>query len=364
MRRIFINYRRQDSEGYVGRLHDHLTQQLAGDAIFMDVDSIVPGSDFVQAIEDEVSKCDVFIAIIGPTWLTAADDDGTRRLDHWNDFVRLEIATAIKHNKRIIPVLVGRARMPNPDQLPEDISLLARRSAIELSHARFVQDTAQLAQTIRTLVPAEQLMKAPSNIEDVHAKEVKLKKLLESLIRATDSPLYSYRTQNRLMPVLGEGYADANILFIGEAPGKNEAQSSRPFCGPSGDVLDEMLRGVKLKREDVYLTNVLHDQPSAKREPTKEELAFYTPILDQLIDIIQPRVIATLGRFAMDYMLRRVNSPERGRKISELHGMLIHAPMPYGDIHLLPLFHPAVVLYTASQKDILRQDFEKLKLFI
>src|SRR5215213_697007 len=109
MTRIFINYRRQDSEGYVGRLFDHLRKHFEPTDIFMDVDSIKPGTDFVQALEEAVTACDIFVSIIGPTWLTIADDDGARRLDQWNDFVRLEIANAIKQKKLIVPVLVGRA---------------------------------------------------------------------------------------------------------------------------------------------------------------------------------------------------------------------------------------------------------------
>src|SRR5687767_9864927 len=112
MSRIFINYRRQDTEGYVGRLYDYLARHFERDDLFMDVDSIPPGADFVTVLENAVAACDVFIAMIGPHWLTAADEAGSRRLDHWNDFVRIEIASALKQGKLVIPVLVGRARMP------------------------------------------------------------------------------------------------------------------------------------------------------------------------------------------------------------------------------------------------------------
>src|SRR5690606_36296171 len=132
MSRIFINYRRVDSEGYVGRLYDHLIQHFDPNDIFMDVVSLEPRADFVQELENAVAACDVFISVIGPQWLTAADENGERRIDQWNDFVRIEIASALKQHKLVIPVLVGGTKMPAPTDLPEDLQALARRNAIVL----------------------------------------------------------------------------------------------------------------------------------------------------------------------------------------------------------------------------------------
>jgi uracil-DNA glycosylase family 4 len=364
MSRIFINYRRQDSEGYVGRLYDHLIQHFDRNDVFMDVDTIPPGADFIQTLENAVMACEVFIAVIGPQWINAADETGQRRLDQWNDFVRIEIASALKHNKLVIPVLVGRARMPAPDTLPEEITGLARRNALELSHQRFGYDMQKLVDTLKGALPAGRRFKPPVDEETVRQKEAALKQLLTDLVGATESPLYAFRNQNRYFPVLGEGHADASIVFIGESPGKNEAELGRPFVGPSGDVLEELLAGISLAREAVYTTNLLLDHPDGKREPTPEELAFYEPFIDRLIDIIQPAVIVPLGRFAMQYVLKKLDLPEKRGKISQLHGKLLKAQMPYGPIHILPMYHPAVVLYRPDQKDILRRDFEKLKLFI
>lgn len=363
MSRIFINYRRQDSEGYVGRLYDHLAQHFQRDDLFMDVDSIPPGADFVQVLETAVAQCDVMIAVIGPGWLTCADESGERRLHQWNDFVRIEIASALKQNKLVIPVLVGRARMPTPNDLPDDLHPLCRRNAVELGHQRFSYDVEKLAAAIRSAVPANPSFKTRSDSETLRRKEAALKAVRDDLVSATTSPLYRFRIENRHFPVLGEGSADANILFIGEAPGKNEAATGRPFIGPSGEVLAEMLRGIGLKREDVYVTNVLLDF-AGKRDPLPEELAFYAPFVDRIIDIIEPAVIATLGGFAMTYMLKKLDLPEQRSKISQLHGKLIKTRLPYGEIHVVPLYHPAVVLYSAGQKETLRQDFEKLKLFL
>jgi uracil-DNA glycosylase family 4 len=363
MRRIFINYRRQDSEGYVGRLYDHLVQHFERDDIFMDVDSIQPGADFVKTLEDAVADCNAFIAMIGPQWLDAKNDSGERRLDLWNDFVRIEIASALKQNKLVIPVLVGGARMPSPNELPEEMAPLARRNAIELSHQRFSYDTEKLVNAIKAAVPPHESFKPRANTEAIREKEVAIKAIRDDLVNASDSPLYKFRIENRNFPVVGEGNPDANIMFIGEAPGKTEAEQGKPFCGPSGEILAEMLRTINLERADVFVTNLILDRPPEKRDPTPEEIAFYKPFVDRMIDVIQPAVIATLGRFSMEYMLKKLDLTEKGGKISALHGKLIKTRLHYGEIHVVPLYHPAVVLYSASQKDTLRKDFEKLKLF-
>lgn len=362
MSRIFINYRRADSEGYVGRLYDHLVKHFDAQDIFMDVTSIEPGADFVQALEDAVAACDVFIAMIGPQWLDA-NGSGERRIDQWNDFVRIEIASALKQNKLIIPVLVGRARMPAPDDLPDDLRSLARRNAIELSHQRFSYDVGQLINTIRNAAPARSAAKAAPVSEMVREKEAALKALRGELVGATNSPLYNFRNENRYFPVLGAGNPDANLLFIGESPGKYEAAQGVPFVGPSGEVLDNMLQSIGLVREDVFVTNILLDHPG-NREPLPEEIAFYAPFVDRIIDIIQPVVIVPLGRFAMQYILKKLDLPEKREKISQIHGKLIKTRLHYGEIHVMPMYHPAVVLYTASQKETLKKDFEKLRLFV
>ncbi|MBI1281069.1 MAG: TIR domain-containing protein [Anaerolineaceae bacterium] len=364
MTRIFINYRRQDSEGYVGRLYDHLVQHFEPQDIFMDVDSIPPGADFVDTLEEAVSNCDVLIAMVGPQWIDIKDDGGERRLEQWNDFVRIEIASALKQKKVVIPVLVGRARMPVPSDLPEDLLPFARRNALELSQQHFAQDVKKLVKVIQDAVPTKQSNKAKPDSETFVRKEAALKLVRADLVGATESPLYKFRIENRLFPVIGEGNPDANIIFIGQSPGKNEAEVGRPFIGPSGEILAEMLKSINLKREDVYVTNIVLDSPPTKRDPTPEEITFYEPFVDRIIDTIQPVVIATLGRFAMQYILKRLDLPEKRQTISQLHGKLIKTRMQYGEIHIVPLYHPAVVLYSASQKATLQKDFEKLKLFI
>lgn len=364
MQRVFINYRRQDSEGYVGRLYDHLMNHFQPEDIFMDVSDIDPGQDFVKALEDAVADCDVLLAVIGPQWLNLADENGERRLNQWNDFVRIEISSALNQNKVVIPVLVGQSSMPSPNDLPEDLMTLARRNAIVLTHHRFKDDVGVLVKAIKTAIPANTSFKNTTNPAVLQKKTEAVKSIRRDLVGATESPLYHFRVENRYFPVIGEGHPDANIMFIGESPGQNEAETGVPFSGPSGDVLDEMLKSIELVREDVYITNVVLDRPPGNREPTKEELEFYTPFVDRLINVIQPAVLVTLGRFAMHYVLKKFDLPEKRDKISNLHGKLIKTELTYGEIHIVPLYHPAVVLYSGSMKNVLRQDFEKLKLFI
>lgn len=365
MSRIFINYRRQDTEGYVGRLYDRLCDHFEPSDIFMDVEGIRPGADFVQVLEDAVAGCDVFLAVIGPYWLALTDDQGIRRLDDERDFVRIEIASAIKHAKLIIPVLVGRAKMPPASELPEDIRLLARRNALELTQQRFAADVQELVQTIKvSLVPTKPSSKPRANSETLRRKMKAIKALRDDLHAATASPLYAYRSANRYFPVLGDGDPDANILFVGQAPGEFEAIQGRAFIGASGDILDEMLLAIGLRRDDTFLTNIVLDRTPDNRDPITTEIEFYTPYLDRIMSIVEPGVIVTLGRFAMSHMLKKFDLPEKRHKISQIHGKLLKTTTSYGDIYVLPLYHPAVVLYSTNEKDKLRQDFQALKPFV
>ncbi|MFW5692138.1 MAG: uracil-DNA glycosylase [Chloroflexota bacterium] len=187
-----------------------------------------------------------------------------------------------------------------------------------------------------------------------------MRQIRDEVIALEESPLYRFRKENDYYPVIGQGSHTARLMFIGEAPGENEAKTGRPFCGASGRVLDELLASIDLKREDVYITNVLKDRPPGNRDPQKDEIALYAPFLDRQIKIIQPQVIATLGRFAMEFILNRFDAA-KNQKISSLHGQKIKAKAPYGEVYVVPLFHPAVALYRGDQKHILMEDFKVLK---
>ena len=127
---IFISYRREESRWSARSLRDRLAGSFDAKQIFMDIDAIALGEDFVKAIETTVAKCDVLVAVIGANWLTSKDDQGDRRLDNPEDFVRLEIGAALKREICVIPVLVDGVKMPRSTDLPEDLRPLVRRNAL------------------------------------------------------------------------------------------------------------------------------------------------------------------------------------------------------------------------------------------
>jgi hypothetical protein len=138
--KVFISYRRADSAGYAGRLMDRLDREFGRDLVFMDVDAIPLGTNFSKVLHEEVAKCGVLLAVIGPNWSDARDEHGNRRLDDPNDFVRIEIAAALQRNIPVIPVLLEGARMPKATELPEDLKELALRNGMEIRHASFQDD--------------------------------------------------------------------------------------------------------------------------------------------------------------------------------------------------------------------------------
>lgn len=150
--KIFVSYRRQDASGEAGRLVDHLQEVFGDDSVFLDVETIEAGLDFIQAIEKALSSCKVLIAMIGPHWATMKDPKGNLRLFNEDDFIRIEISAALKRDIRVIPVLVNGAMMPNPEDLPEDLQGLTRRHAQELSSSRWKYDSEQLTSVLSKFI--------------------------------------------------------------------------------------------------------------------------------------------------------------------------------------------------------------------
>ena len=190
-----------------------------------------------------------------------------------------------------------------------------------------------------------------------------LRKIKDEVINLKDSPLYKERIKNKFFPVIGEGNHHAKIIFVGEAPGRNEAKTGRPFCGAAGKILDELLASVGIDRKNVYITNIVKDRPPFNRDPLPEEIKVYGPFLERQIEIIQPEVIATLGRFSMDYTIRKFGLESQLRSISQMHGKIFDAEVSYGKIKIVPLYHPAVAIYNRTTKDTLIKDFQVLKSF-
>ena len=167
---IFINYRRGDDPGFTQALFSRLEQAFAPERLFMDVDNIAPGLDFVQVLNDQVARCDVLIAVIGKNWLGAADE-GERRLDNPDDFVRVEIESALAQKKRVIPVLVNDAKMPRSTELPEGLKPFARCNAVRLTHERFRADTQGLIKALeQVLTEAETARRAQGEASRREAK--------------------------------------------------------------------------------------------------------------------------------------------------------------------------------------------------
>jgi TIR domain len=164
-RAIFISYRRDDTEGEAGRLFDDLVRAFGDDSVFMDVAGINPGIDFRKAIDDNVATCGVLLAMIGPRWTTVTNSSGKARLEDDNDFVRLEIASALARNVAVIPVLVHDAKMPPPDDLPENLKDLAFRNSVEITHARWNSDVQLLTKALRQYVASP----SAADTEPVHA---------------------------------------------------------------------------------------------------------------------------------------------------------------------------------------------------
>lgn len=197
-------------------------------------------------------------------------------------------------------------------------------------------------------------------MSDKNPKFEAMKQIRDEIMELKASPLYIERVENGYFPVIGAGSHDADIVFIGEAPGKNEAKTGRPFCGASGRILDELLSHIKMNREDVYITNIVKDRPTANRDPKPEEIELYAPFLDRQIEIIKPKVIVTLGRFSMEYIMKKFNLEKDLDVISKIHGKVFETETNFGKIKIIPLYHPAVAIYSRTQLPQLKQDFEQL----
>jgi TIR domain len=149
--RIFLNYRRDDSSGYALSLYHDLADHFGADQVFMDIDTIAPGENFVSRIEETMSTCDVVVALIGRDWLTAADVNGNRRLDDPADFVRLELESAIERNVPLVPTLVHSGRIPQANDLPDSLRPLVLRQGIELHDSTWRTDVARLIKVLERL---------------------------------------------------------------------------------------------------------------------------------------------------------------------------------------------------------------------
>lgn len=153
--------------------------------------------------------------------------------------------------------------------------------------------------------------------------------------------------------VMGDGNVDADIVFIGEAPGKNEDEQGVPFVGAAGKFLDAMLETIDMKRADIYITNIVKYRPPNNRDPLPEEKSAFWPYLVRQLDVINPKIVVTLGRHSMEYFL-----PEQ--KISLVHGQPKRVQFGDRKLVVMPLYHPAAALYNGGMRQTLNEDFMKL----
>jgi uracil-DNA glycosylase len=176
------------------------------------------------------------------------------------------------------------------------------------------------------------------------------KNLEEEIKKCRSCPLRKTCTQ----VVPGEGNPNAEIMFIGEAPGEKEDQQGRPFVGAAGKFLEEMLKTIRYQRQDVFIANVLKCRPPANRDPMPEEVAACWPWLEKQIKKTDPKLIVTLGRHAMERFLP-------GKKISQVHGTAVRREIPgIGKRVYYALYHPAAALYQGSLRKTLSEDFKKI----
>jgi DNA polymerase len=185
-------------------------------------------------------------------------------------------------------------------------------------------------------------------MNDRKEKAIKLRELREKAKNA-DLPLKKGSTNL----VFGEGNADADVLLIGEGPGHWEDLKGRPFVGNAGALLDQLLAGIGIKREDVFITNVIMYRPPNNRDPEPSEIAAFSPYLDGIINVIEPKMIVTLGRYSMAKFLP-------GVFISSVHGKSAVIEWKGKKITIVPMYHPAAALRNGEVKTKLRNDFEKL----
>ncbi|MEB3816383.1 MAG: uracil-DNA glycosylase [Desulfurococcales archaeon] len=184
-------------------------------------------------------------------------------------------------------------------------------------------------------------------------KALRYKKIVESILQCKRCPLH----RTRKNPVPGEGPISADIMFIGEAPGRREDETGRPFVGSAGRILDALLASIGVRREDVYITNVVKCRPPGNRDPTPEEIESCLPYLIEQIRIIEPKLIITLGRHAGKTIYSLLG--RRWRGLSAEHGVRVEGVLKGVNMKVvvIPTYHPAAALYNPQIRRVLEEDF-------
>ncbi len=186
------------------------------------------------------------------------------------------------------------------------------------------------------------------------SKQTDLDKLKQEIL---DNMICPELAKGATQLVFADGSPDARIVFIGEAPGKNEDLQGKPFVGAAGKFLDEMLSMIELKRSDIYITNIVKYRPPNNRDPLPEEKEAFLPYLVRQLEVIKPVLVVTLGRHSMEAFLP-------GLKISQIHGQPKRIMFGTEKLVVLPLFHPAAALYNGAMRQTLVDDFARIPVII
>jgi len=186
------------------------------------------------------------------------------------------------------------------------------------------------------------------------SKEELMEEVATEVMACQKCPLWTKRKK----PVPGEGDINADVMFVGEAPGYWEDIKGKPFVGSAGEIFDEMLSKIGLSRNEVYIANILKCRPPENRDPSASEIEACVPYLDQQIRIIKPKIIVTLGRHSTSYIFSKGGLEVAG--ITKLHGRKYEVELLGFKILLLPMYHPAAVLYNPKYRSALERDFQLL----
>ena len=181
----------------------------------------------------------------------------------------------------------------------------------------------------------------------------KLKEVRDEVLACKKCPLYETRT----FPMIGQGNHQAEVVFVGEAPGFHEDKSGRPFQGPAGKVFDELLEIAEIKRKDIYITNILKCRPPGNRNPIESEIKACAPYLVRQIEAIQPRIIACLGNFSTRFIMDLFDLSDKHAGISKIHGQVFEG----NGQKIIPLYHPAVASYNQNMIQVLKDDFKVIQ---
>jgi DNA polymerase len=197
----------------------------------------------------------------------------------------------------------------------------------------------------RWLFPALSTIDTGAGMTALEERRLELERVADEIRSCSLCTLH----EARISAVPGAGPVDADIFFLGEGPGAREDEQGLPFIGASGKFLDDLLDSIGLDRRKVFISNVVKCRPPGNRDPHVAEVRACARYLDRQLELIQPHLIVTLGRFAMDYFLS-------GGRISEIHGQ----PRRVDGVLTLPLYHPAAALYRGSLRSVVREDFQRI----